>query len=117
MGVSDSLIGLTAVRFNLPAFHGRWVPRAAMIPVFPLIFAVIVVLGLAISGPRRIPDTLATLCLPLVSIAVVVALLLDASLRWRGTASWIRLAVEVAIASLIAAWLIWTGISNWDFLS
>ncbi len=109
LGVSVSLIGLTAVRFNLPTFYGRRVPRAAMIAVFSLTFAAMAVFGLAIAGPRRVPDTVAVVFLSLVPTAVVVALLLDVWLRWKGTASWLKLAVEVVIALMIAVGVIWTG--------
>ena len=117
LGVAFSLIGLTPVRYNFPVSHRRWVPRAAIMTIFPLTFAVMMVLGVAIGDSRRISDTLAVSMLLLVPIAVVVALLLDASLQRRGNASWLRVAVKVAIALLIAAGLIWSGIGTGDFLS
>lgn len=117
LGVPVSLIVLTAVRFSLPVFHDRGVPRAAMVAAFSLTFAAMVVIGLAIAGPRRVPDTVAAVSLSIVPIAVVGALLLDAWLRWKGTASWLKLAVEVVIALMITVGVIWTGFGFEDFLS
>ena len=106
LGVTVSLIGLTALRFNLPTFHGRRVPRATLITVFSLTFAAIAVFGLAITGPRHVPDTVAAILLSLVPTTVVVALLLDVRLRWKETVTWLRSAVEVGFALLIAGGVI-----------
>ncbi len=117
LGVSVSLIRLTAVRFNFSTFHRRMVGLAALPTIVPLTFAIIVVLGLAIGGPRRISDTMASIFLFLVPAAVVVALWLDAGLGRRKNTSWLRVAVQVVIALMIAAGLTWFGISTGDFLS
>ena len=114
LGVAFSL-GLATVRSNFPVLPHRRVPRAAIIWVFPLAFAVMMMLALAIGDTRRIPDALAVRALFLVPIAVVVALSLDVFLQRRRNTSRLRVAVKVAIALLVAAGLIWLGIGTGDF--